>query len=105
VQPTLIMRDASGFVGHIGDVFLQHYSVPAPVAMMKARHAHEVAFMEKHKERKYCVVTVVLEPAITRLESDVRELQTEHTRVTAPHTSPMTRADVQRAYDELLRAT
>ena len=82
----LIHRDASGFIGSIDNVFLQHYAVAADIAAMKERHAREVAFMERHKERKYLVVTVVLEPAITRLESDVRELQTEHTRVTAPHT-------------------
>jgi hypothetical protein len=156
LNANLIMRDASGFIGNIGDVFLQHYSVAADIPALKKRHACEVAFMEKHKERKYLVVTVVLEPAITRLEGDIRALQTEHTRVTAPYTRagslaliapgfkaaiirgflgtlllvtgagfpfkvtgepgeaidfltphltpPMTRADVQRAYDELHRA-
>jgi hypothetical protein len=156
LQPTLIQRDGSGWIGNIGDVLLQCYAVPAEIGLMKKRQALEIEFMERTKPKKYIVGTIVLEPAIAKLSPEHRTITTEHSKVTAPFTRagflvlvapgfkasiirgmigsillvtgagfpfkvtgeageafdfvaphlelPMTRADVQRAYDELARA-
>lgn len=86
MKPTLLQRDTSGWIGHVGDVLLNTYKVPASLELMRQRHRIEVQFMERTKPKKYVVGTVVLAPAITNLSPELRDINIEHTKTTAPHT-------------------
>lgn len=80
----LVRKDSAGWVGTIGDVHLQTYSVPAGAPLLKERHLIEQQFAESMKPNKIITGTIVYERAITQLDAEQRDSTTEHTKVMAP---------------------
>jgi hypothetical protein len=79
---TLVRKDSAGWVGHFGDVFLQAYTVPAPVELVRERHQAERAFIDMMQPKRIITGTIVHEPAIVRPSDELRAATTEHSKST-----------------------